>query len=232
MEEPMPPATNSQEIDAGAMANHRIANNLSMIAGLVRMQGSSIGESPRPMAVAEVRFMLEELGGRLETVARLHRLLASRRHEAAVDLAGYLRDIAEAVVSSLAFTGAARLRFLCDTGCLVPPERALPLGLIVGELVTNSLKYAHPTGIAGEIRVACRSSRGGGIVIEISDDGVGLPEDFDPLNAGGLGLRLIRVLAKQLGATFAFENEDIGLRFVLQMPAPVSGVEAIAAYFP
>lgn len=228
----MLPATNSQEIDAGTEANHRIANNLSMIAGLVRMQGSSIGESPRPMPVGEVRFMLEELGGRLETVARLHRLLASEQHEAPIDLAGYLRDIAEAVVSSLAFTGAARLRFLCDTGCLVRPERALPLGLIVGEVVTNSVKYAHPTGIAGEIKVACRSSHGGDIVIEISDDGVGLPEDFDPLNAGGLGLRLIRLLAKQLRATFAFKNEDIGLRFVLQMPAPVAGVEAIAAYSP
>jgi len=228
----MPPAMNTQEIDAGAEANHRIANNLSMIASLVRMQGSSIGKNPRPMAAGEVRFMLEVLGGRLETVARLHRLLAGRRHQAPIDLAGYLRDIAEMVVSSLAFIGDARLRFFCDAGCLVPPERALPLGLIVGEVVTNSVKYAHPTGIAGEITVACRSSHGGGIVIEISDDGVGLPEDFDPLNAEGLGLRLIGMLAKQLGATFAFKNADIGLRFALQMPAPVSGVEAIAASFP
>jgi two-component sensor histidine kinase len=179
------------------------------------------------MSGDQVRLILEEFGGRLDTVARLHHLLASGQQEAPIDIAVYLRDVAEAVVSSLAPAGATELQLTSDPGCFVTPETALSLGLIAGELVTNAVKYAHPTGVAGQIRLACRRRSDGNIAIEVSDDGVGLPEGVDPMKGGHLGFRLVRSLADQLGAAIAFHSDALGLNFALQVPAVLKSEEVV-----
>src|ERR1700730_1126201 len=197
---------NSSAPDMAMEANHRIGNNLSLIAGLARQSASSIRKESRTMNGDEVGIILEEFGGRLDTVVRLHRLLASGQQKASMHIADYLRDIAEAVVSSLSVAGETELQFVSDPGCSLPPKEALSLGLIVGELVTNAVKYAHPTGVAGKVMVSCRRASGGNITIEISDDGVGLPEGVDPIK-NDEGFRLVRSLADQLGATIAFHSD-------------------------
>src|SRR5258708_3305083 len=75
--------------DAASEANHRIANSLLLVARLVRQRQSSLRDNPRSMSADEVRLILEEFSGRLDTIARLHRLLAGGRHDASVDIAGY-----------------------------------------------------------------------------------------------------------------------------------------------
>jgi two-component sensor histidine kinase len=208
----------SSAFNLAAEANHRIGNNLSLIAALVRMQGSRICKNPRVMSADEVGLILEELGGRLDTVGRLHRLLADGQQVGSIQIAGYLREIVEAVISSLSFAGATELQFTCDPGCSASPEKALSLGLILGELVTNAVKYAHPAGVAGKVRVDCRRRADETIVLEVSDDGVGLPEGLDPMKNGHLGFHLVRSLADQLGATIEFHSDCLGLRFLLQVP--------------
>jgi two-component sensor histidine kinase len=84
--------------------------------------------------------------------------------------------------------------------------------------VTNAIKYAHPAGVAGQIRLACRRRSNGHLTIEISDDGVGLPEGLDPMQQGHLGFRLVRSLAKQLGAAIEFRSDSLGLFFLLDVP--------------
>jgi two-component sensor histidine kinase len=205
--------------DAAMEANHRIANNLSVITGLVRMRTSSICKEPGMKSGDEVRRILEEISSRLDAVARLHRLLARRPQEASIDVAGYLRDIANGVVSSLSLPGQNELQFAFDSGCVVPAERALPLGLIVSELISNAVKYAHPAGVAGQITLACHRGSDGQLAIEISDDGVGLPDGVDALQHGHLVFQLVRALAGQLGATFAFHSDGLGLQFFLRLPA-------------
>jgi two-component sensor histidine kinase len=214
-----PPVAKASAFDVAAEANHRIANNLSIISGLVRMHGSTICKQPRMMSGPEVGLILEEVSARLDGVARLHRLLAGGRQETTINVADYLRDIAQGIVSSLSIASATELQVASDPGCLVPPERALPLGLIVGELITNAVKYAHPAGVAGRITLACRRRPDGNIAIEISDDGVGLPEGIDPRKNGHMGFRVVRSLADQLGATIAFQSDELGLRCELQMSA-------------
>src|SRR6202035_907999 len=113
-------------------------------------------------------------------------------------IADYLRDIAEGIVSTVSGGGQTELRFASDHNCLVSPERALVLGLIVGELLTNAVKYAHPAGVPGKVGVACRKDRKRNIIIEVWDDGVGLPEGIDPKKNGNLGFRLVRTLVEQL----------------------------------
>lgn len=198
-------------------ANHRIANNLSMIAALVRMQASSLDVKPEMMKREDVRAAMTQLGCRIDAVARLHRLLVDQRREALVDVAVYLQDIAGGIVSSLSTRERTSLRFACDTGCAVAPERALWLGLIVGELVTNAIKHGHPDGVAGTVELECRRGPDGSLTIEVCDDGVGLPGGFEPTKDGDLGFRLVRTLVSQLGGTITFRH-DLGLCCVLQSP--------------
>jgi two-component sensor histidine kinase len=209
----------SVAVDLVAEANHRIANHLSVISGLVRMQAASLGKEPSQFSGDQIRLILAETGSRLETVARLHRLLAEGRKKGAVDVADYLREIAEALVSGLAGASKTVLRFSADDACLVSKERALPLGLIVGELVTNAIKYAHPAGVEGAIEISCRRGPNGAVVVRIADDGVGLPDGFDTTKGGSMGFRVMRSLAEQLAARMTFESDDLGLSVTVHMPA-------------
>jgi two-component sensor histidine kinase len=144
--------------------------------------------------------------------------MAGQEHGEPVNLSDYLRDICETVVSSLTFLGKAKLRYGSHTDCLIAPARALPVALIVGELVTNAVKYAHPSGVTGEIMVSCNNFENV-LVIVVSDDGIGLPDSFDPIRHGGLGLRLVRSLADQVNAKLVFNDTGIGLSVEVHIPA-------------
>jgi two-component sensor histidine kinase len=135
---------------------------------------------------------------------------------AAIDIADYLGTIVEGIVSGRS-NGKILLRADFQARFLLPLDKAVQLGLIVGELVTNSIKYAHPAGVIGVININS-SRRDGAIVIEVSDDGVGLPDGVDPLTAGDTGLCMIQTLATQLRATISFDNHGLGLSCTLRMP--------------
>jgi two-component sensor histidine kinase len=205
--------------DLAAEADHRIANNLSLIASLVRMRVVETCKEPLKLDTGQVRLILEEFADRLDAVARLRRSLANRRGVQSVEIASYLRAITTAVISSLTSAGEIDLWTGSNLSYPVPLEMALPLGLIVSELVTNAIKYAHPAKIAGKISLDCRLCENGGVLVEVSDDGVGLPDGFDPAKSGHLGFRLVRSLAAQIGATIKFESGELGLRVALRIPA-------------
>ncbi|HEX4197008.1 MAG TPA: sensor histidine kinase [Caulobacteraceae bacterium] len=205
-------------------SNHRIANNLTLIAGLLRLQAADVAKSGRTLSAEEACLLLEEVGGRIETVGRLHRLLAHVGHAETIDLHEFLHDIAEASIGSMALAGDMTLAQTLPDACAIPAHQALPLGFVVGELITNAVKYAHPTGVKGRVEVLCDPRPEGGILIQIVDDGVGLPEGFDPGQDGGLGMRMVRLLADQLGASLSFASSDVGLTVRLLIPParPVS----------
>jgi two-component sensor histidine kinase len=206
----------SSEANLSAEADHRIGNNLALIAAMLRLQANEIARESTPVAVAEVRTLLVETAARVEAVGRLHRRLSDAGDNAFVDVGEYLREIATSIVASLAAPGMATTMFDLQA-CLLHANQVLPLGLIVGEVVSNSLKYAHPSGLPTLITIGCqRGARG--ISLEITDDGVGLPEGFDLTTSGGLGLRLIRTLAEQLRAKPAFISAPLGLRFTMTVP--------------
>jgi two-component sensor histidine kinase len=199
-------------------SNHRIANNLTLIAGLLRLQAADLAKAGRPLSAKEACFLLEEVGGRIETVGRLHRILADAGRGEGVDLQRFLRDIAEAAVGSMSLAGDVRLETASSGVRAIPTQQALPIGFIIGELVTNAMKYSHPAGVRGQIELGCHPRPEDAILIQIADDGVGLPENFDPRHDGGLGLRMVRMLADQLGASLTFESSSIGLTVRLLIP--------------
>src|SRR5215208_799191 len=199
-------------------ADHRIANNLGLIVSLLRLRARDIGRQSGTMDRAEVSLLLADVAARVDTVARLHRMLSHSQRDTVVDLGGYLRELCASLTSSTSSDARVRFSHMVDNACVLPPDQVLTLGLLVSELVTNSVKYAHPTGLPVQIDIQCRQNTTGNLVVEIADDGIGLPENFDPKADGGLGLRVVRSLAAQLGATMHFESNALGTRVRLEMP--------------
>jgi len=137
---------------------------------------------------------------------------------ATVDLAAYLRELCATLADSMPFGGTIECAAPPGIRHDIPPDMVLPVALIVTEAVTNAVKYAHPTGLPVAIEVALRRRRDGRRVVEVRDDGVGLPEGFDPAVDGDLGLQAMRHLARQVGADLAFESGPLGLCCSVTLP--------------
>ena len=203
--------------------NHRVANNLALVVALVRLHRTRLAREGRSMTAGEASAFLDEVAARIDTVARLHRLLSEKPETETVDCAAYLQELCDTLGWSLPPDGAVEFSSGPDgaqDGYMVSPDQLLPLALIVTEAVTNAIKYAHPTGIPVKIRVGCRREDGGALVVEVEDDGVGLPEGFQPELEGGLGFHAMRMLAQQIAAELAFESSPLGLRCTARLPTP------------
>jgi two-component sensor histidine kinase len=212
--ETLPPTTGSDLIRE---ANHRIANHLSMIVGMVQIQASALSKGPDVLPRADVHNILQDMAGKILSVSHLHRKLADAPHANALDLAGYLVESCSALLTSLGLNKRAGIAYRLSGRCMVSPDKAQTLALIANEIVMNAVKYAHPTEIPAQITIGCGRDAHGKMVLEISDDGVGLPENFDEKRDGGVGFRLIRGLTQQIGGTLKVESSSLGLSFSLAL---------------
>jgi two-component sensor histidine kinase len=210
------PATQRDDTDALIReADHRIANSLSALAGLVRMQSAEIARRNAPLTAAEASLLLSEYGGRVDALGRLHRLLSqTRSHE--VDAGMHLREVADAMAAAMPGVVLAPLAW--ESGCHIREDQAQPLALIISEVITNSAKHAHPAGLPVVIQIACRRLESERLAISVGDDGVGLPEGFDIKKGGNLGWRVIRALSRQLDAELTVDSSPLGLSVTVLLP--------------
>ena len=205
--------------DLVAEANHRIANSLTLLVSMVRMQASAASRRAEPLTSADVRLMLEGVAARISTIGQLHRLLSHVPHDGCTSLQPHLRDVSDAMVAALSSPEQSVSVEHTGSDCLVLTRQVQPLILIICEIFINAMKYAHPTGVPLVMRIDCAPAADGRLVLTISDDGVGLPEGFDPASHGGLGFRVIRSLANEIGATLEVTSNGLGLAFRLSVPA-------------
>lgn len=198
-------------------AHHRIANNLAMIGSMVRLQAQCIAGLGAALSAEDGRRLLLDAAARIDAVARHHRLLCNAAKSDASVSADYLRALCE---DASAISGREHLSLDCrielDQAAL--DQRLLPIGLIINEMIINAAKYARPQGEILRVQVWCRSAPDGTILLDIEDDGVGLPADFDPARDGGFGFRIMRAFASQLRARLQFEPGSAGLRARLIAP--------------
>ncbi len=194
-------------------SNHRIANHLAVIVSLVQLKRNAVDKGPATLPSAEVSAHLQSIAGMVINVAHLHRTLAQQSYDQRIDLGQYLGTSCSLFLSSLEMTDRAKLREAFDADCFVSAERAQSIGLMVTEVLMNAIKYAHPTGIPVVIDLVCRKRDEQTLVIEISDDGIGLPENFNPLTDGGMGFKLIRALSQSAGAELSVESDSLGTTF-------------------
>jgi two-component sensor histidine kinase len=189
-------------------AEHRIANSLQVISAIVR-QRARAGSLSNPQA-----FLLE-IADRIETVGQLHRLL-SESATGEVQLAKYIREICQRLTGALA-PEATSYSFQCPEEFSLPAKQALPLALITAELISNSLKYAHPAGLPTRITLSCNPGANG-LEMAYEDDGVGFPEGFDASEAGHMGMRLIQTLSRGLGGDHEWRSDPLGIQFTMSVP--------------
>jgi two-component sensor histidine kinase len=177
--------------------HHRVKNNLQVLMSLLEMQADG---ATHPAALAT----LAEARRRVAAIASMHELLHQKGTFSEVDLCVYSQRLIAHVISFYQKDAALRFSVVGD-GISIDLARAVPIGLLLNELVSNACKHAFPDDIRGEIELAVRRTSAG-IELSIKDTGVGLPEGFDCRASSTLGLQLVEMLAKQLGGTVRFES--------------------------
>ncbi len=198
------PERSSSEVD------HRIANSLSVISALVRIRAGAVKH------ITDPKTFLLEIADRIDTVAKLHRLLAYSNSEN-VRLDQYLQEICDRLGAALT-ANTPIYSIDCSCECIIQFKAAQSLGLITAELFSNSLKYAHPTGVPVKISISCSQTPTGELIFSFEDDGVGFPEEFDVSRDEHLGMRFIRSLSARLGGQHKWLSDPLGLRFEIQFP--------------
>jgi two-component sensor histidine kinase len=191
--------------------NHRIANSLGLIAAMVRMQASALSD---PVAVQA----LQETQTRITAVGEVHRRLYMHNRIGLVALKDYLEAFVEDLQTTLNDRDKPHRLSVEVEPITVTTDKAVSLGVMVGELVTNAFKYAYPDGAAGEIRISLEREGIERAVLAVADDGQG----FDPsleAKGTGLGSKILRALAQNIQGEISFDGaaggSRVSLRFAL-----------------
>jgi two-component sensor histidine kinase len=205
--------------DMAAEANHRIANSLTLLVSMVRMQAISVHKKAEGYSNAEVRLLLDGIAARINTIGQLHRILSRSANDSVISLKPHLHDVTDALVAALS-SGEQSVKVVHTGGdCLVMMRQVQPIVLILCEIFINAMKYAHPSGVPLILMVDCTTTSDGQLILTISDDGVGLPESFDAKTGGGMGFKVMRSLAAEIGASLDIRSTHLGLSFRLSLAA-------------
>ena len=185
---------------------HRVKNNLQMITALIRLEARNVADD-------ETGMRFDRLAGRIHALALLYQSLSADVPEDSIDLGVYLSQVASSVMQAHATEGI-RLDLKVDTWP-VSTNVAMPTGLVVNELLTNSLKYAFVGREGGTITVHSLIDEAGCRVI-IADDGVGFPEGTTWPTPGKLGAVIAQSLRQNAIARFEVESSsDAGVRITI-----------------
>jgi two-component sensor histidine kinase len=195
-----------------AEVNHRVANSLSMVAALVRLQSNGIKNQVAKDA-------LNETQGRIDAISAVHKSLYSSGDARFVDVEQYFSELLSNVETSMRNEGhGASLRYDLEP-LKLKPDLSVNLGVIVTEWVTNAFKYAYPDG-AGEVRVHLKRLSEGRAELVVEDDGVGRGMEGTP-KGSGLGTRIVNAMARTIGAEVEYIARHPGTGARLAFPSPV-----------
>lgn len=186
--------------------NHRVANSLQLISSLIEMQA-------RRLSDADAREALKRASERVEAVALVHRRLYTSNDVEFVAMDQYLAGLVGELGRAVLAEDRQGTITLDAEPIRVEPDKAVSIGLIVNELVTNALKYAYPDR-GGEIRVGFRHLPQA-VQLRIEDDGVGYKKGAAP-KGSGLGAMIVSALARGLKATVSIESSDTGTSVSVQ----------------
>jgi two-component sensor histidine kinase/putative methionine-R-sulfoxide reductase with GAF domain len=187
--------------------SHRVKNSLTSVVGLLRVQARSAKSQ-------DVKSALEDASLRVDTIAQVHDHLWRSSHVGFVELVDFMSELCKKLKAT---TSGQTLRYHADP-MLLSADHAIPLGLLINELVTNAVKYAYPEG-GGVIVIEAREIDGR-LQVEVSDHGVGLPDGFDiDQPQASLGFKVISGMVRQLqGRLTVTPNNPQGARFLLDLP--------------
>jgi two-component sensor histidine kinase len=188
--------------------NHRVKNSLMIIASMLNLQAKDI-EDPA------VTQHLDEASHRVTAVAKAHDQLYQGSDVERTDVGKYIEAVCTDLDESVKHCD---IRIDTPEGIEISTDRAISTALIVNELITNAAKYAYQDRSGGGIWVTVAARGNEEFSISVRDEGIGLPPDFDLHRPGGLGMKIVNFLSKQLNGTLTLRAHDPGVEFVVTIP--------------
>jgi PAS domain S-box-containing protein len=193
--------------------HHRVKNNLQIINTLLDLQSYSIPDE-------QVRRFFNECQDRIRSMAMIHEKLYETVDFVSIDFSAYLENLVNQLFRTYVPDDRISLTIQSDN-LTMGIDEAIPCGLIVNELISNSLKHAFPMGSSGRLTVRLKVDEDRMITLEVADSGVGLPRGLDFRDTDTLGLQLVTLLVKQLNGELTLENGPgtvITIRFQYHPP--------------
>jgi two-component sensor histidine kinase len=189
--------------------HHRVKNNLQVVVSLLRLQA-------RRIDVPEAVEVLRECESRVKAMALVHETLYRSKEFSAIDASRYVSRLCDDVARTHGGGQRGIDLTVHSQAVRLPMEQAVPVGLIISELVSNAFKHAFPDGRRGEILVELRQGEADQVELIITDDGVGIPPEIDPASAVTVGLGLVTETVRgQLGGSIEIERSH-GVRFEIR----------------
>ena len=187
--------------------HHRVKNNLQVVSSLLKLQTGYVKDE-------NALDLLMDSQNRVRSMALVHQKLYQSADFSEINFTEYLRQLSGYLVNSFKINPEIVDIEISTEKLELGIDHAVPCGLIVNELVSNSLKYAFPNGKKGHIRIDLKKGKEGMIMLTISDDGVGFPKGVDYRETQSLGLQLVNTLVGQIDGTISMENH-VGTTFLI-----------------
>lgn len=180
--------------------HHRVKNNLQIVMSLLNSQSVYLENDAASTAIRDSQH-------RIHSISLIHQKLYQSENIGQVDMQVYIRELVEYLQDS--FNTGKNIHFDLN---ITPTEfdvtQAVPIGLILNEAISNAIKYAFPTSNTGQVAISMQQAGQDRFLLSISDNGVGLPADFDPQNFNSLGMSLMQGLSKQLHGTLELTSNN------------------------
>lgn len=192
--------------------HHRVKNNLHTVMSLLETQSAFLKD--------DALEAVQNSQHRVFAMSLIHQKLYQVEHSKNVDMSIYLPELVEYLKDSFATGQRIRIRSRVDD-IELDLSKAIPLALILNEAITNSIKYAFPANRSGDIQIELRKTMRDKLRLTITDNGVGLPDNWDKLQKNSLGLKLMKGLTEDIRGSFTIEG-TFGTRIVIEFPAAVA----------
>ena len=180
--------------------HHRVKNNLQIVISLLNSQSAYIDNDVALTAIHDSQH-------RVHAMSLIHQKLYGSENVSSIDVSVYVRELVSYLADS--FDTGQRIRFELKIEPLeMDVSQAVPLGLILNEAITNSIKYAFPDGRNGVISISLSKTDLHHYLLTISDNGIGMPAGFDNKKPGSLGMSLMKGLSEDLDGNFSIENNN------------------------
>ncbi len=186
--------------------HHRVKNNLQIISSLLQLQSSDL-KKKKASKFAAINALLESRS-RVIAMSMIHESLYRSKELAQIKVVDYVRDLVGGLCKAF---GAAQQGIQCDLAVdevKLGIDKAILCGLIINELVANSLGHAFPNGRTGTITITVKALPDAMVAVSVGDNGVGIPEHFDLERTDSLGLTLVHRLTRQLDGTITVNITD------------------------
>lgn len=190
--------------------HHRVKNNLQVVSSLLSLQASSMSDD-------KARDALRESHNRVKSIALIHQKLYAQEALSAIQLEDYITQLCTDLKTALNAQIIQVSVTIDPAGLTLDMERSIPLGIILNEFVTNSVKYAGINHAGGAITIAVKKGSDGTCTMRYADNGLGLPADFGLRSTRTLGMRIVNELARQLRGSLAYTYQG-GAVFTITFP--------------